>query len=71
MTGPRIGLLFNYDWDALGFGRQAKAFEFDQAGFDLFSFPSNARLIGFDLQRFADQQARRARARLGGRGVAP
>jgi len=63
MTGPRIGLLFNYDWDALGFGRQAKAFEFDQAGFDLFSFPSNARLIGFDLQRFADQQARRARAR--------
>ena len=59
----RIGLLFNHDWDALGFARQADAFQFDEAGFDLFSFPSNARLIGFDLQRFAAAQARRARAR--------
>jgi hypothetical protein len=60
---PRIGLLFNHDWDALGFGRLADQFSFDEAGFDLFSFPSNARLIGFNLQRFAAQQARRARAR--------
>ena len=59
----RIGLLFNHDWDALGFGRLADAFQFDAAGFDLFSFPSNARLIGFDLQRFAARQAQRARAR--------
>ncbi len=63
MSLPRIGLLFNYDWDALGFGRLAGQFQFDEAGFDLFSFPSNARLIGFDLQRFADQQARKARER--------
>ena len=60
---PRIGLLFNYDWDASGFaghGGPAGGFEFDQAGFDLFSFPSNVRLVGFDLQRFARAQATRA-----------
>ena len=60
---PRIGLLFNFDWDANGFahhGGPAGGFDFDEAGFDLFSFPSNARLAGFDLQRFATQQAKRA-----------
>ena len=65
---PRIGLLFNYDWDALGYARQAGQFRFDTAGFDLFSFPSNARLVGFDLQRFAAAQARRG-ARKGWAGV--
>ena len=60
---PRVGLLFNHDWDALGFARQAAGFDFDEAGFDLFSCPSNARLIGFDLQRFAAAQAKRAKAR--------
>jgi biotin carboxylase len=59
---PAIGLLFNYDWDALGFARWAPHYRFSTAGFDLFSFPSNARLVGFDLQRFAAQQARRGRA---------
>lgn len=63
MAKPRIGLLFNHDWDALGAARQAKDFDFDEAGFDLFSFPSKARLIGFDLQRFAAAQAKRAKAR--------
>ena len=56
---PRIGLLFNYDWDALGYARHARSFGFDEAGFDLFSFPSNAALVGFDLRRFAAAQARR------------
>ncbi len=60
MGKPRVGLLFNHDWDALGFGRLAGQFHFDEAGFDLFSFPSNARLVGFDLDRFAARQARRA-----------
>ncbi len=59
----RIGLLFNYDWDALAFERARSAFEFDSAGFDLFAFPSNARLIGFDLDRFAAAQAARGRRR--------
>ena len=60
---PRLGLLFNYDWDALGFALHADRFAFDSAGFDLFSFPSNARLVGFDLQRFARAQAQRGRQR--------
>lgn len=67
---PRVGLLFGYDWDADAFAAlqtQARA-RFDHAGFDLFSFPSNARLIAFDLQRFAARQARRGR-RLGWAGV--
>jgi biotin carboxylase len=60
---PRIGLLFSYDWDTLCFDRLQASYSFDQAGFDLFSFPSNARLVGFDLDRFATQQAARARKR--------
>ena len=60
---PRIGTLFSYDWDAEGFGRLHEHARLDSAGFDLFSFPSNARLIGFDLRRFAAQQARRGRQR--------
>ena len=59
----RVGLLFNYDWDALAFARARPAFEFDEAGFDLFAFPSNARLVGFDLDRFASAQAARGRKR--------
>ena len=65
---PRIGLLFGYDWDADGFGALAAQARFDHAGFDLFSFPSNAHLIHFDLLRFARRQAKRGRA-LGWAGV--
>ncbi|MCU0833194.1 MAG: hypothetical protein MUC77_01980 [Chromatiaceae bacterium] len=68
MSRPRIGLLFDYDWDALGFARQVGRADFDHAGFDLFTFPSNASLIGFDLARFAAVQARRG-ARRGWAGV--
>lgn len=60
---PRIGALFAYDWDAIGLARQAGRARFDRAGFDLFTFPSNARLVGFDLERFAAAQARRGRRR--------
>ncbi len=67
-TLPRIGALFAYDWDAAGLARQEQRARFDHAGFDLFTFPSNARLIGFDLERFADAQARRG-ARRGWSGV--
>jgi hypothetical protein len=35
----------------------------DHAGFDLFSFPGNLRLPGFDLERFAARQAARGRRR--------
>ncbi len=65
---PRAGLLFDYDWDDRAHQRLSHQFRFDRAGFDLFSFPSNARLIGFDLDRFAATQAARAQ-RLGWRAV--
>jgi hypothetical protein len=61
---PRVGLLFDFDFDAVAHARLADApFRFDRAGFDLFSFPSNLGLIGFDLERFAQGLARRARRR--------
>jgi hypothetical protein len=68
---PRAGWLFAYDWDrqALDYlGAGARQATLDHAGFDLFSFPSNAALIGFDLERFAAREAERGR-RLGWRGV--
>lgn len=65
---PRLGLLFNFDWDSKAHAAWAEHYRFDSAGFDLFSFPSNARLLGFDLLRFARAQARRG-ARRGWSGV--
>ncbi|MBP6764367.1 MAG: hypothetical protein KA141_05195 [Rubrivivax sp.] len=32
----RIGLLFSYDWDTLGFERLQDRFAYDEAGFDPF-----------------------------------
>ncbi len=58
---PCVGLLFTFDWDAQAFAALAHLARFDHAGFDLFSFPSNAHLIHFDLRRFAQRQARRGR----------
>lgn len=64
MPSPhRVGLLFDYEWDARAHAAVGPDWHFDRAGFDLFSFPGNARLIGFDLQRFAAAQAARARRR--------
>jgi D-alanine-D-alanine ligase-like ATP-grasp enzyme len=56
-------VLFNYDWDRVGFARHAAAYPYDTAGFDLFSFPSNAQLVNFDLNRFVDKLARQAAAK--------
>ena len=44
---PKTLLLFDYDWDASGYARLAPAWPQESRGFDLFSFPSNARLAGF------------------------
>lgn len=60
---PRTLVLFNYDWDRVGFARWSRDFPHDSAGFDLFSFPSNARLAGFDLERFTERLAKQARKR--------
>lgn len=60
---PRVLLLFDYDWDAQGLGQLRDQFDFFHAGFDLFNFPSNARLIGFDLDRFVDKLLKEHRRR--------
>ena len=65
MTAPETRgitlVLFNFDWDPPGFARQASDWPTASAGFDLFSFPDNLRLAWFDLDRFVDRLARRAR----------
>ncbi len=66
-AAARAGWLFAYEWDRMALQRLGEQ-RFDHAGFDLFSFPSNAALIGFDLERFAQRQAARGR-RAGWRGV--
>ena len=60
MSQPRTLVLFNYDWDLSGFARSAPEFPVDSAGFDLFSFPSNVRLVNFDLVRFVERLADKA-----------
>ena len=54
-------ILFNYDWDRIAFARLAQRWPHVSAGFDLFSFPSNARLAWFDMRRFVALWAWRAR----------
>ncbi|MFO1216943.1 MAG: ATP-grasp domain-containing protein [Burkholderiaceae bacterium] len=61
MTVGRTLALFNFDWDREAFDRLAPQWDVDRAGFDLFTFPSQLRLAWFDLQRFVDGLARRAR----------
>jgi biotin carboxylase len=55
-------VLFNYDWDEREFARLSTSWPHDSAGFDLFTFPSNANLVWFDMQRFVDRYARKAKA---------
>ena len=57
-------LLFNYDWDATGFARVARSLAQPMAsrGFNLFSFPSNAHLVWFDIDRFVDKLAAQAKS---------
>ncbi len=59
---PKTLLLFNYDWDCDGYDRHRSTHTFTHAGFDLFSFPSNANLVRFDLDRFVTRLAKQARA---------
>ncbi|MEO6626796.1 MAG: ATP-grasp domain-containing protein [Burkholderiaceae bacterium] len=67
-SAGRTLVLFNYDWDRSGFALWQDRFRFDTDGFDLFTFPSNARLAWFDMQRFVDGLARKA-ARAGWQAV--
>ena len=65
--GPqRLLLLFERDWDGQGFAPLAQAGEvvLHAEGFDLFSFPSNARLLAFDAWRFVERVCAKYRGRV-------
>jgi hypothetical protein len=62
-AAPRVGWPFAHDWDLLARTRlqhEGRA-DFADAGFDLFSFPSNLGLAFYDHERFAARQAARGR----------
>ncbi len=56
--------LFGLDWAALAAKRFAGTYQVHSAGFDLFSFPSNANLLWFNMERFARKQAARHRGKI-------
>jgi hypothetical protein len=60
---PRILVLFAQEWDRLALADPALAdrYDFVHTGFDLFRFPENARLLGFDVRRYIERTARLAR----------
>ncbi|TAG77373.1 MAG: ATP-grasp domain-containing protein [Betaproteobacteria bacterium] len=62
-THERTLVLFNYDWDQREFARLADRYPHDSRGFDLFSFPSNAQLAWFDMERFVDRLAKQVKRR--------
>ncbi len=57
----RTLILFSYDWDRPAFDALAGDWPQVSAGFDLFSFPSNVRLVWFDIERFVTLLAWRAK----------
>ena len=58
MAKNRTLLLFNFDWDSDGFAHHTGQHEFANAGFDLFSFPSNAHLAYFQIAPFVERLAK-------------
>lgn len=60
----RILVLFPDEWDraAARDPRYGDRYEFHYEGFDLFSFPDNARLFTFDALAFVERMARRYRS---------
>jgi biotin carboxylase len=62
-----ILVLFDADWDRLQLQKAAglsgsPGYSFFYEGFDLFSFPGNARLLTFDIFRFVDKLAKKYRS---------
>jgi len=59
----RILVLFPKEWDRLEFDRPEyrAEYEFVYAGFDIFRFPQNARLLSFDVFRFVNETVARFR----------
>src|SRR6476661_3678903 len=62
---PRILVLFPDEWDraAAGDARFGARYEFFYEGFDLFSFPDNARLFTFRPLAFVERLVKRYRDR--------
>lgn len=65
-SAARVLVLFGADWDDHLLPRYERSgrYQFHEHGFDLFSFPSNARLMWFDLWRFVDRMVSRYRGRV-------
>ena len=62
----RVLVLFGADWDDRLLPRYERSgrYSFHEHGFDLFRFPSNARLMWFDLWRFVESMVDRYRGRI-------
>jgi len=63
VSKKKILVLFAQEWDRLALAdpRLAARYEFLHAGFDLFRFPENLRLLRFSARRFIDRMMRLAR----------
>ncbi len=66
----RILILFGKDWDREALQRfaadSAQPYQFYFEGFDLFSFPSNAQLLSFDIWRFVQRLTQRYAGKIDG-----
>lgn len=62
----RILILFPKDWDRdeLAHPRYTDRYRFFYEGFDLFTFPENARLLTFDVRRYIDKLVNKYRGRI-------
>ncbi len=62
----RVLVLFGADWDDKLLPRYQRSgrYRFHEHGFDLFSFPSNAQLMWFDLWRFVERMVQRYQGRI-------
>jgi hypothetical protein len=63
MTKTKILVLFAQEWDRLALTdpRLTDRYAFVHAGFDLFRFPQNTRLLTFDARRYVERMVRLAR----------
>lgn len=57
---PRVGLLFDQDYDALAHARLAAQLQIDKCGQDIGRLAGKLQLLRFDFERFADAVAARA-----------
>jgi len=63
---PLILVLFAQEYDELGLDPLIAGhddYEFVREGFDFFTFPQNARILWFDVERFVDELAHKYRER--------